>query len=585
MFKQISAFCFSLISFPLFTFGTLDSHINETSFLQQLDTIKNIFEVTYAPKKWKKTQFGWNMHEELKQIRRKMQQGQSLRDYQKLLTELFFSAKDYHAGIHFSSTAVSLLPLRIQKIKDAYYVAYALDIPEDIAQYYGMTGFIKVGDQILEVDGRPIDEVIQEIKETILFDSKSATDQRLAEIYLMFRQGASGQDTPQGVVTLKAKNQNGQIQDFIYPWIHRPEEVMIPMGLDQGIGLETQNATLKKFPVLDKKMIIPFYQKMVQSQAQLKKTWSSFKAQGNDQEGEEEEPDQLLLIGSPKPFLPPLGQVIWKPEHSFFSAYLSVLPSGKKVGYFRIASYMGDEEAIEELEKIITFFQQESDVLIVDQLNNPGGILLYKYAIASLLTDRPLETSKGAMAITQQEVMGCLDLRDYIDYLLESGEPIAENIIGYVFDKDHFLKMREYCECIIQHWNSGKFLTAPIAFLGIDTVKPHPCGYTKPIVILTNELDFSCADFFPALMQDNQRALIFGTKTAGAGGHIVETFYPNLFGISRFITTGSIGYRQNGKPIENLGVTPDVIYEMSERDLTHHYQDYLQALQKVVEKL
>jgi len=86
-------------------------------------------------------------------------------------------------------------------------------------------------------------------------------------------------------------------------------------------------------------------------------------------------------------------------------------------------------------------------------------------------------------------------------------------------------------------------------------------------------------------MQDNQRAVIFGTKTAGAGGHVVETRFPNLLGIKAFITTGSLGYRLNGKPIENLGVTPDIMQEVTENDIKNEYQDYIKALHQAIDHL
>ncbi len=52
--------------------------------------------------------------------------------------------------------------------------------------------------------------------------------------------------------------------------------------------------------------------------------------------------------------------------------------------------------------------------------------------------------------------------------------------------------------------------------------------------MLINEMDMSCADFMPAILQDNKRATLFGSRTAGAGGHVLSFNFPNIHGIADF---------------------------------------------------
>ena len=106
-----------------------------------------------------------------------------------------------------------------------------------------------------------------------------------------------------------------------------------------------------------------------------------------------------------------------------------------------------------------------------------------------------------------------------------------------------------------------------------------------PILLLVNELDFSCGDFFPSILQDNDRATIMGTRTAGAGGAVQGVEVPNLVGVGSMSFTTTIAERINQQPLENLGVTPDIEYQMTVEDMQNGFQGYKEAVLEAVEAI
>ena len=61
---------------------------------------------------------------------------------------------------------------------------------------------------------------------------------------------------------------------------------------------------------------------------------------------------------------------------------------------------------------------------------------------------------------------------------------------------------------------------------GSLTLAPAPTAYTKPLMVMVDEFSASGADMFPAIIQDNHRGPIFGTRTMGAGGAWSDTTRP-----------------------------------------------------------
>jgi len=209
--------------------------------------------------------------------------------------------------------------------------------------------------------------------------------------------------------------------------------------------------------------------------------------------------------------------------------------------------------------------------------------------LASMLSDEPLVVPTHRITITQEEVFFAIQHLHELEEVEndeDARDLIGSNMAGYPVDFALAQKMKKFFQFVIDEWNEDRTFTNPAYLYGIDFLKLHPKGhYSKPILLLVNQLDFSGGDFFPAILQDNSRVTILGTNTAGAGGYILCHTYPNLFGVREFSFTGSIAQRIDQKPIENLGVIPDILVEMMERDLEENYQDYTSKIHQAISEL
>jgi C-terminal processing protease CtpA/Prc len=244
----------------------------------------------------------------------------------------------------------------------------------------------------------------------------------------------------------------------------------------------------------------------------------------------------------------------------------------------------GDDE-VKDFLSIVKRMEESTDAMVIDQVNNPGGSVFYLYSLVAMLTDKPMLTPKHRMIITQADVAGALETLKGLEKVAneeEAKKVLGATLGGYPVSYQLSQFFKEYMQFIVEQWNQGVHLSSPF-YLGLDKIMPHPEGsYTKPILVLINEFDFSGGDFFPAILQDNHRATLLGVRTAGAGGYVNGVEFPNLLGVAGFSFTGSIAERVDLNPIENLGVTPDVKYPLTAEDMKNGFASYKK---KILEQL
>ncbi|MCB1180583.1 MAG: protease-like activity factor CPAF [Chlamydiia bacterium] len=567
---------FFLVALSSSLFALPSQAVIKSRMLADLETIKNIFEIKYAPANWKKEFADWDLDVEYEAAKAKIMnlKDPTVKDFQVILKHFLLSTKDYHVGARFFSTEMSSLPFTIKGAEGRYFITHIDPLAE---LFYSFS--LQVGDEVLEFGGKPIGHVIAELKKQELGGNTAETDQAEAEFLLTSRHGETGDIIPRGPISVKLKGlSDGKIKRTILRWDHFPERVKDVALISQlkgnvahclGSYGEFQSHS-SKVPFIERYMVHPH-----------------FEAPHFKSEGPYANPDG---IGAWASFLPCLGEKIWEGSVDLaFHAYIFLSPSGKKVGCIRIPHYMEDEEAAFEFCNLLRELNEKTDALVIDQLNNPGGAVFYLYALASMLTDRSLETPKHRIALTQEEVYQAVNLLPALNYIqtdADAKKALGETLGGYPVTMDVIRNLREFFRFVINEWEKGNHLTNPTFVLGVDKIQPHPkVQYTKPLLVLINERCYSCGDFFPAILQDNHRAVLFGRRTAGAGGYVISSKFPNYMGISRIKTTGSIAERVNKQPIENLGVVPDITYELTTRDLQEDYVDCVDAILETLERM
>lgn len=226
---------------------------------------------------------------------------------------------------------------------------------------------------------------------------------------------------------------------------------------------------------------------------------------------------------------------------------------GVKIGFIRIPDF--EYRSTRDFEKEMTFFQDNTDVLVIDIMRNPGGYVCSSGA-EGLMNRIVAGDYQGAAAEERVTWSDYLGVKDELDDAIASGDD-QETIDDLTMRRDEYEKaFRD---------NKGRTKALPVCGTTV-TRTGKSTAYTKPVLLLTDELTASAGDLFAALIQDNGRGRILGWRTAGAGGS-PETDYP-VGAYTEGTTSITYTLAVRSKPVvtpdfpttsylENVGVRPD----------------------------
>jgi carboxyl-terminal processing protease len=115
-----------------------------------------------------------------------------------------------------------------------------------------------------------------------------------------------------------------------------------------------------------------------------------------------------------------------------------------------------------------------------------------------------------------------------------------------------------------------------------DSWSARPSGDVAgnlPVVVLTNSGTASAAEIVAGALQDDRRALVLGTQSFGKGS--VQTLIP-IPGNGAIRLTTARYYTPNGRSIQGLGITPDIVVEESRNPQPHFGPEHEADLRNIL---
>ena len=263
-------------------------------------------------------------------------------------------------------------------------------------------------------------------------------------------------------------------------------------------------------------------------------------------------------------------------------AYVISEEGQKPVAMLRIPSYAPNSfgDVLKEIQfitsVIMSLKESEVDTLIIDQATNPGGYVAYVHMLLRLFAtpEEPLVAQKIQYVLN--EIL-------FNSYLQTAG---LDNMLkGEIQDEE---LRRKYLEFLREQMEDGMKVSSWLPFnmdvdlrtddvYGVIKITEDMPYWDKKLVVLTDSRSASGAEFFPAIIQDNDRGLVLGesSPTMGLGNPVVGHIDVLQRAEMRFRCAFAMCRRHNEEYpyIENLGVKGDV-------QRTIHIEDLKEGLKK-----
>lgn len=243
-----------------------------------------------------------------------------------------------------------------------------------------------------------------------------------------------------------------------------------------------------------------------------------------------------------------------------------------RFGYLRLWTFhMKDAGIVAFLNEVIRLLEDEfpPEGLIIDVRGNGGGYVIAAEFLLQLITPRRItpEPAQFINGVSTLQLCGAVD------------------------------DMAPWQESIKQAIETGAQFSVGIALSPQEVVNLVGQVYHGPVVLITDALCYSACDMFAAGFVDHEIGKVIGVdaNTGAGGANVLE--HEDLRGIwtggplaelpagarMRVSLRRTLRVGANaGQPVEDLGVVPDVVHEMTLDDLLRDNRDLLDAAGKIL---
>ena len=546
--------------------------------------LASMFAKNYAPYEWKRDVIGFDLYRLTPWLQR-VHHADDL-DFQEALIDYVASLNDAHAAISFPSNFSASLPFTV----DIYDGTVRIDSVNRALLPAAQFPF-DVGDELVALDGQPVQNLIASFGKYVILANPRATARGAASVITSRVQQFEPHapelaDTAVASIRLASA---GAVNSYVIPWrksgigiesqgplpsprrgngrIFSPPTPASPADAAVG-GSGPALAAIADLPVADN--TLPSYLEPIRPLLNVSVP---------------KPPYAILGFGARAPvYRLPAGFAVrlgTQSSHFFLSG--TYVANGVRIGFIRIPTMAPPNAALalQQLDQEIAFFNASTDVLVVDIMRNPGGSVNVVEAFAQRLFAQPFRTVGFEIRATAAWLTAIVET---IDNAQSQGAP-PEVVQG----------LRAIMNEILAAFSENRGRTAPVPLVNYSlTLPPAPNAYTKPLLLLVDELTASGGDMLAAIIQDNHRGPLFGMRTMGAGGGVSSfnctAFTESVCSItSALMNRGTVVSNTEFPPspyIENIGVRPDIVVDyMTNANLMSAGGPFVQAFTDSAVKL
>jgi hypothetical protein len=509
----------------------------------------------YAPYEWKRERFGFDALAVGPWLER-VQSAQSDIEYFEICAEYLANLRDLHTGFTLPSDFVAFIPLGVD-LYDGRALIDGIGREELPAAEYPF----ETGDEVVSVDGEPVADWIERVGRLQSIADARAT-RRWALDQLFYRAQAAIPSAPRINATARVvikRRLTGALETYEIPWdiTGKPYTVSGPVPFPQVHGGLAEAAPSE--PGSWRRAVEAFADRTPPRFKRLRNFGSVFPS-----------------YDAPPGFRPRQGQVA---SSLIFSGTYEA--DGYTIGVLRIPAFptaaFAQSTMLRAIDAELAYFRDNVDGLVVDVMRNPGGSVCLTNEILRRLIPVPFRTIADEFRPTWEIVQ--FFRQDVEDAKFFGADPVTIAMLeGFLRDVE-----TAYYEF------RGRTGPIPACGLSLD-LTPLP-GYGGPMLVLIDEFSASSGDAFPAVLQDNNRALMFGRSTPGGGG--LSILKPiGAYGETFAAVTVTLGIRPRttdvpGLPstntLENNGAWPDIEQDiMTEENLLTGGRPYVEAFTRAM---
>jgi hypothetical protein len=522
--------------------------------VEDFNVLAALFDKYYGLYEWKKQAFGFDMLKTAPWLDRVKQSKTDL-DFYEICVEYVAALQDSHSYFSLPSDFVARLNIGL----DIYDGKVLIDGINRTLLPAARFPFA-VGDELVSVDGVPVEQLVDSFGKYIINANPRATRRYAAALIAIRPQELMPHAVDVGATsTLVIRRMSGAEETYILPWTKtgtplRVGPVPSPKAAPVRGAARIDDADVPEPPLDPEAASLPSYEQV----------W-------RDLQRSEAAPRQGVIgYGSRNPYyaLPAGFTVRLGTSSADFFVSGTYQNSGQRIGYIRIPNYGSLAASVQaQFDREITFFQQNTDGLVIDQTRNTGGYLCFGENVATRLI--PTEFRPIGYQLRASRVV----LLSFYNQLQAARAANAEQWMIDLYESLYRQMNAAYSE------NRG--MTGPLPLCGgAMTRQPatdsagRPMVYTKPLVMLIDEFSTSTGDSVPAMLQDAGRGVLVGLRTNGAGGTNTggytgaysEGFAGLTLGI--MVRKGPVSTPEypSAPFIENIGVRPDIQLDYMTRD-------------------